>query len=448
MRPLFRHEMNYRVAVGDLFSCIVGFGAVTWAYQTWIQQPDTGAEPAAIPAWLLKAVLAAVTAWIAVVFVDGQASDGLQILVNHFFSAVGLNLIVQYGLAYLFEFEPMPWPVIVSATAVSMALLLFLRKLLIRTEGEERRGILLMGFDGVAEALAPTLEPQVVGVLSDDPGRVSSGLPFLGHTRQLSEVCEQKRPGTILINDVHRQTGISPRELLLLRYAGVAIQAGPMVYERVLHRISWESLRPSDFLFVTSASRNRAALAFQAVYTNVIGLGLLLVSLPLLIVLVVLVTILNSGGPALESIECPGYQQIPFSLLRFRTHRSDGSVSGIGRIVSALHLVNLPHLINVVRGEMALFGPPPVRKIFAQELCRMLPAYPYRFTVKPGILGWSQVNLAGRKEPSDEAERLEYDLYYVKQESPSFDFDIFIRTILRRPSTTAAPEARSEVSGA
>ena len=65
----------------------------------------------------------------------------------------------------------------------------------------------------------------------------------------------------------------------------------------------------------------------------------------------------------------------------------------MGRVLARLHLVNLPQLVNVVRGEMGLFGPAPVRREFADRLCQELPAYPHRFAVKPGILGWSQANL-------------------------------------------------------
>jgi lipopolysaccharide/colanic/teichoic acid biosynthesis glycosyltransferase len=180
---------------------------------------------------------------------------------------------------------------------------------------------------------------------------------------------------------------------------------------------------------------NRSAMALQAVYTNLIGLALLLSLSPVLLVTAILVAMAARRAP-LESIECPGFQRIPFYLLRFRSRRLDGELSWAGRALNQLHLVNLPQLINVVRGEMALFGPPPVRKEFAGRLGQLLAAYPHRFAVKPGIIGWSQANL---QHPSssgplpDESLRLGYDLYYAKQESPSLDLDIFLRTVFRMP---------------
>jgi lipopolysaccharide/colanic/teichoic acid biosynthesis glycosyltransferase len=81
---------------------------------------------------------------------------------------------------------------------------------------------------------------------------------------------------------------------------------------------------------------------------------------------------------------------------------------------------------------MTLFGPRPVRSVFADRLCDLLPAYVYRFTVKPGIFGWSQARFAETGGVPEEALSLEYDFYYIKQESPSLDLDILLRTLFRR----------------
>jgi lipopolysaccharide/colanic/teichoic acid biosynthesis glycosyltransferase len=120
---------------------------------------------------------------------------------------------------------------------------------------------------------------------------------------------------------------------------------------------------------------------------------------------------------------------IPFELLRFGTRGRDGRPHAVGKALTALRLQFLPRLVNVVRGEMAFFGPPPVRLEFAQRLERLVPVYAHRFTVKPGIQGWSQLNLAGAAGAPDEALRLEYDLYYVKQNSVSLDIEILLRTL-------------------
>jgi len=161
---------------------------------------------------------------------------------------------------------------------------------------------------------------------------------------------------------------------------------------------------------------------------------LLLLS-PILLAAVVLIWT-TCGGPALERIDCAGFQQIPFRLLRFCTSNQHGQKTWIGTLLSRLGLVNLPQLINVARGEMTLVGPPPVRSEFARRLMAVMPVYGHRFTVRPGILGWSQIHLRGIPLPNERI-RLEYDLYYVKQGSPSMDLDIFLRSLLR---LSPAPE--------
>ena len=180
----------------------------------------------------------------------------------------------------------------------------------------------------------------------------------------------------------------------------------------------------------------RSAIALQAIYTNVIGLALLVLLSPVLAAAAILVA-LTTACPPLESAECPGFQRIPFRALRFRTRRRNGELVWPGKLLMELHLINLPQLTNVVRGEMALFGPPPVRKEIAERLSQLIPAYAHRFTVKPGILGWSQANLASALPAPDESLRLGYDLYHIREESPSLDLDILFRTVFRVPLSPA-----------
>jgi lipopolysaccharide/colanic/teichoic acid biosynthesis glycosyltransferase len=108
-----------------------------------------------------------------------------------------------------------------------------------------------------------------------------------------------------------------------------------------------------------------------------------------------------------------------------------------GRVISRLHLTNLPQLINVVRGEMALVGPRAVRQDFAYFLTGLMPFYSHRFSVKPGIMGWAQVNAAGRDMPADECLQVEYDLYYIKEGSPWLDGQILIEALKRGGASSA-----------
>ena len=179
-------------------------------------------------------------------------------------------------------------------------------------------------------------------------------------------------------------------------------------------------------------------MAIQAVYTDLMGLLQLILLSPLLLLTGVVVIVFGGPGPVLERIECLGFQGIPFQLLRFRTRNSrTGAHTYIGELIARLHFVNLPQLLNIVRGEMVFFGPRPVRKEFAERLGELLPYYNHRFSVKPGAVSWAQVNSPRRSIPT-ESLRMEYDFYYIRQGSLALDLEILIRSILggtRQPET-------------
>jgi len=142
-------------------------------------------------------------------------------------------------------------------------------------------------------------------------------------------------------------------------------------------------------------------------------------------------------GPILDRAECAGFQAIPFHRLRFRTrHALHGRLTWIGKIIEWLRLTGLPQVINIVRGEMAMFGPAPVRKEFADALVTRIPLYARRFSTRPGLLGWAQVHMP-RGVP-EATLQLEYDLYYIKECSPSLDFEILLRALLRARRTPGA----------
>jgi lipopolysaccharide/colanic/teichoic acid biosynthesis glycosyltransferase len=295
----------------------------------------------------------------------------------------------------------------------------------------------------------PALGRRIIGVLSSDAAEVPPELPFLGDFPRLAEAVKAKRPGRIVVSERNWRSPVPPTELLNLRYSGIAIDQGAALYEDTLCRVRWDRLRPFDLLFSSSMNASRSAMAIQSVYTNLIALGLLIGLSPVLGAITVLIALFSGRGPAVECIECTGFQGIPFRARRFRTRRPTGEFSWIGKALSMLHLVNLPQLVNVVRGEMTLFGPPLARREFADRLSQIIPVYPQRFTVKPGIVGWSQTNLRGAGATPDEAIRLEYDLYYVKDERPSLDLEIFLRTLLRIPSSIGgAPKPGNSVVSA
>jgi len=166
-------------------------------------------------------------------------------------------------------------------------------------------------------------------------------------------------------------------------------------------------------------------------------MGLLLI-LPVLALLIYL----DSPGPIFYSQERVGYQRKKFRMYKFRSmcvnaentgsatwaSKGDARVTRVGRFLRAVHLDELPQVLNILRGEMSLIGPRPEREEYVLELEKANPAYRHRLTVKPGLTGWSQVNYGYGCTSEDELEKLKYDLYYIKHQSFKLDIVIILKT--------------------
>jgi len=414
-------------AACDLLVCAAAFWAASRIFDS-----TTADWPAAI-------AISAAASWLGAISLQGRES-GVSLWVDQLLYAAGLTMLLQYGLAYAVVFSPAPLAAIVLGAALSVLSMAMLHARVYPKLWEMRSSVLFLGFDSTAAALAPVFRRGIAGVVASDPSGVPADLRFLGGPEQLPRIVAENSPCRVVATGRY----FSPRALLELHYSGTTVVAGEALHERLLGRLRWDAIRPVDLLFSRSTNADRLGMAVQAIYTNVIGLALLLALSPLLLLIAACTAL--AGGRVLERSECLGFQMVPFSLLSFGTLRADGRRHWIGKTISALRLTRLPRLMNVVRGEMAFFGPPPVRYEFARRLGGSIPVYAHRFTIKPGIMGWSQVNLAGIAGVSDEALRLEYDLYYIKQNSVSLDLEILVKTLFPLRSA-AGREARGQLAG-
>ena len=274
--------------------------------------------------------------------------------------------------------------------------------------------------------------PMKVLLLDADPvlEAVARAPMFRGHRYQLfgpledpntlGAAIKEHHPDYIVVPEAKREL---PTTLLFeLRSRGVAIESMAEFYESALERVSSRHLRPPRFLF-GELTPKRQNLAIQSVYSNLAVLILLIVALPLLLLLMIALKLTAPSQPVFQRWRCAGFNNIPFTLLRFNSR------SWLGRALRKLRLEGLPQLMNVVRGEMSLVGPRPKRVEFAAELARHIPYYAERLTVRPGLTGWAQIHFP----EADALLELEYDLYYTANLSPGFDLRIIIGS-LRTPS--------------
>ena len=392
-------------------------------------------------------LFSAVTFWVVIQFQEarggGQGTSPIDAL-EQFCLGTGANLLLHSLLTYAFLSRRTPFLIVMGGILAAVFRAAEGNWFAVREQKESR--LILVGVDEITWRVARSLGVPVTGVIDSDPGRAPKGVPVLGDVSRFSEIMREYSPTHLLIGREDQAHLLSAAALLECRLSGVIVEDSPSVYERMFHRVNCERLRPMDLLLSSALRGDSRTMAIQAVYTNIAGLFFLIVLSPLLALTAAAVLLFGGPGRVIESVECAGFQYIPFRLLRFRTRRSGGDrqQTAVGRMIARLRLHYLPQLVNVVRGEMALVGPRPVRREFAHKLTELMPFYSHRFSVRPGLVGWAQMHVANSAPAANECLQIGYDLYYVKEGSPWFDGEILATTMMGETRTRRAAAAREQ----
>ena len=239
--------------------------------------------------------------------------------------------------------------------------------------------------------------------------------------------------------------GLLPQDQLMRgKHAGIHVFGEVEFREQQLRRIDLDHLDADWMLFAPGLSRGPLEAAIRRLGDIAISLAMLALTLPV-IALTALLIRLDSRGPILYRQDRVGLQGRVFTLLKFRSMRTDAEAAGpawatkddhrvtrIGgfiRLARLARIDELPQLINVLRGEMSFVGPRPERPHFVAQLAEAIPFYRDRGTVKPGITGWAQVTYPYGASIEDARQKLSYDLYYVKRRSLFLDLLILLATV-------------------
>jgi lipopolysaccharide/colanic/teichoic acid biosynthesis glycosyltransferase len=239
-----------------------------------------------------------------------------------------------------------------------------------------------------------------------------------------------------------RRDHLPIEELLRCRLHGIPVKEREALYEQITGRIAVESLRPSYLIFNDGFSRSpRTEIVKRAVDMTLAAAGLA-ITLPAMLAVAIAVR-LDSRGPVLFAQERVGRDGMPFTLYKFRSMKSDAEeatgpvwasaddprITRVGRFLRRIRLDELPQLFNVLAGHMSLVGPRPERPVFVEDLARQIPYYHQRHIVKPGLTGWAQINYPYGNTVEDALQKLQYDLFYIKNQSLLFDLSIVFTTI-------------------
>ena len=239
-----------------------------------------------------------------------------------------------------------------------------------------------------------------------------------------------------------RGGGLPMSELLDCRSAGVRISDLSTYFERVLGQIRIDQLHPGWLIFGKGFNRSIYRDVAKRLFDIVCSCLLLAMAAPLLVLTAVCIA-LESRGPIFYRQERVGQDGKAFSVLKFRSMRVDAEENGtpqwattkdarvtrVGAVIRRYRLDEFPQLVNVLKGEMSLVGPRPERPFFVGQLTAQIPFYALRHTVKPGVTGWAQVRYEYGASVEDALEKLQYDLYYVKNHSLSLDLRVLVETV-------------------
>ena len=225
------------------------------------------------------------------------------------------------------------------------------------------------------------------------------------------------------------------------RRRGMRIENEAEFWEKRLKRVSIAGLSQSWFDELERMPLRRSTLFVGRLFDIAASVGLLLVTMPLVILVAILVRI-DSPGSIMYRQERVGKDGRTFTLLKFRSMRANAEAAGprwaqqrdprvtrVGSFMRKSRIDELPQLINILRGEMSFIGPRPERPHFVEQLTEAIPFYDERARVKPGLTGWAQVNYPYGASVEDARAKLSYDLYYVKNRSLFLDILILLSTV-------------------
>jgi sugar transferase (PEP-CTERM system associated) len=301
-----------------------------------------------------------------------------------------------------------------------------------RQVGEEVRRRQRLGFHLVGFINAPLAKSN------PSAGRVDE---VLGDPAQMERIIEQHGVDKVVVAITERRGEYPVKEMLALRVRGCQVVEWPGFFEKLSGRIPIDSLAPSFFIFNEGFRKSMILLSIRRILSVIVAAVLLVLLLPVFLIVAVFIK-LDTSGHVLYSQIRVGQHDRPIRIYKFRSMRNDAEKNGdavwavendprvtrVGRFLRKTRIDELPQLFNVMIGELEFVGPRPERPEFVEKLKNLIPYYALRHTVKPGITGWAQVMFHYGSSIEESKEKLQYDLFYIKNMSLKLDLFILFHT--------------------
>lgn len=342
------------------------------------------------------------------------------------------------------------WAVLLAILLVTVIRQVFLK---VVDSDQLARRVVIYGGGEFAESLMTDYQTnlkasgiRIMGCVPDSNNPKVDSRHHLPAPEDFYQFCQQNRISEIVIAQQERRKsegGQLPVDALMdCKLRGIEVTDAVAFYERELKKARLELLHPSWILFSDGFKASRSRDVTKRVVDLLISLTLVVVLSPFMI-LTALAVVLESGRPILYSQNRVGARGKVFRIYKFRSMRQDAEKDGkarwasqndsrvtkVGAFIRNTRLDELPQLWNVIKGEMSFVGPRPERPEFVEQLKEQVPFYNTRHYVKPGLMGWAQLNYPYGASIEDARGKLEYDLYYSKNHSIVMDMLIMIQTV-------------------
>ncbi len=316
-----------------------------------------------------------------------------------------------------------------------------------------RERLLLVGTNPAAIDLAREiwerrhqLGVEIVGFVDSDPARVGTPVinpGVIGTIEDIPSIVRARAVDRVVVSLADARGKLPMDKLLEMKMDGVAFDHLPSVYEAYTGKIAVENLRPSWLIFSNGFKKSRLSAAIKRLMDVVFGgIGLLL-AIPVMLLLAAAIKC-TSSGPVFYHQRRVGLRGRIFVVHKFRSmvvnaeantgpvwaaKAGDPRVTRLGHWMRRTRLDELPQFWNIVIGDMSLVGPRPERPEFVSQLTQQIRFYGERHLVRPGLTGWAQVKYTYGASTEDALQKLQYDLFYIKNLSVALDLFVIFSTI-------------------
>ena len=451
MPRIFGHYVSSSVLALIMTQAVVTFGSVF----VGLALPLLGL-PSVRPAWRSAIPAAVVLTWTLVAtahvagFYDIRQAYGKRELFLRFGVAAISAYVILAILGYLIP------PLALGRLAFVLSWLtafpaIFTARLLhdrFTSDSQRRRKVLLLGSGRTSRLIAAAIREskqsyELTGCLEGGMklGQDDEDLRSLGTIDDLDWIAKVTRPDVIVVALEERRGTLPVAEIVECKLRGIEVEDWPSFYEKLTGKIPLNNLRPSWLVFADGFSPARLTLVTKRAIDLVAAFVGCVVMFPVMAAVAIAIR-LDSSGPVFFRQERTGQFGRVFQVFKFRSMRVDAAfmpspvpgepdlrVTRVGHLLRRTRLDELPQLFNVLMGDMSLVGPRPEWVALVPEFSEKVPLYLHRLAAKPGITGWAQVNNPYGASVENTLEKLQYDLYYIKNMSIFLDLLILLQTV-------------------